>query len=496
MIEFLRIAVIASVFAFIGPLGVGWLWAAVLTHKGESKPSLGMIYWLGLMCVGALIVLGHGLALSQTLVVVLVASASTGGWILHLMRSRRQTRAALTMGLPLLPLALTGIAYCVLDPVRVWDSYLIWLARVRLLEQWTSLSRFRDLRIVYPEYPYLGAAAWWWTEWTARVPVESGRIIFLFAYLAFFLAVLARYERTQSIRVRLLWGFFAYACFSLEIINGYQDGFLMVSAGMVALAFLQWGDRGAVWVMPLAAGLSLIKTEGSVLALILVFCWFGSKFSRLPAVQGNRLDRHVLLVGGLGFVLVLAIWPWLQLRNGLDPGNLQSGAFRIRSIGTAVSQADRLPIILRAIGLYYAQRPWISLPFLAAVGASLVPGEILDRHRRFLLGFVGLHLLFVITVFWLTQEPFEWHLGAALHRLLLQGRLVMLVFVFETANLRWARSEEVPIVRPPVASLQKSAGLVHIGRALTKLIANILLRERRRSNPAAAHIAQRTFPWT
>lgn len=493
MIELLRIALTVSVIALIGPLGVGWLWAEALTHKGESIPSLGMIYWLGLMCVGALIVLGHGLELSQTLVVVLVASASTGGWILHLMRRRRQPRGALTTGLPLLPLALTGIAYCVLDPVRIWDSYLIWLARVRLLEQWTSLSRFRDLRIVYPEYPYLGAAAWWWTEWAARVPVESGRVIFLFAYLAFFLAVLARYERTGSIRLRLLCGFFAYACFSLEIINGYQDGFLMISAGMVALAFLQWGDRGAVWVLPLAAGLSLIKTEGAVLSLILVFCWFGSKLSRSPTVRGNRLDRHVLLLGGLGFLLILAIWPWLQLRNGLDPANLQSGAFRIRSIGIALSQADRLPTILGAIGLYYAQRPWITLPFLAAVGVSLTSGETLDRQRRFLLGFVALHLLFVITIFWLTQEPFEWHLGAALPRLLLQGMLVMLVFILETASLRWAPSEEVPILRQPVPSSQKLAGLVHTGRALTKSIADILLRERRRSNPAAAHDAQRTF---
>src|SRR5215470_14395032 len=101
MIDLLRIALIVSVFALIGPLGVGWLWAAALTHEGESTPSLGMIYWLGLMCVGALILLGHGLGVSQTLVVVLVASASIGGWILHLMRNRRQTPAALTTGLAL-----------------------------------------------------------------------------------------------------------------------------------------------------------------------------------------------------------------------------------------------------------------------------------------------------------------------------------------------------------------------------------------------------------
>ena len=468
MIELPWIALIASVAALIGPLGIGWLWAAALTHKGESQPTLGMAYWLGLMSVGALVLLGHGLGLSQSLVVVLVASTSAAGWILCLIRSCRQTRAGLSTTLPLLPLALGGIAYCVLDPVQMWDSYLIWLARVRLLEQWTSLSRFGDLGIIYPEYPYLGAAAWWWTEWTARVPVESGRVIFLFTYLAFFLAVLARHERTKSMRVRLLWVFFAYVCFSLEIVNGYQDGFLMASAAMVALAFLQWGDRGAVWVMPLAAGLSLIKTEGVVLALILVVCWFGSKLSRSPTVHGNRLDRYALLLGVMGFVLILAIWPWLQVRNGLEPANLQGAAFRIRSIGIAVSQADRFPTILRAIGMYYAERPWITLPFLAAVAVSLSPREILDRQRRFLLGFVALHLLFVITIFWLTQEPFEWHLGAALHRLLLQGRLVMVLFVLETATLRWTPFEQTSIARQPVPTPQKFAEVVHASPAQTQ----------------------------
>ena len=91
--------------------------------------------------------------------------------ILCLMRNCKQTHVGLTAALPLLPLALAAIGYCVLIR-QMWDSNLIWLARVRLLEQWTSLSRFGDLSIIYPEYPYWGAAAWWWTEWTARVPLK------------------------------------------------------------------------------------------------------------------------------------------------------------------------------------------------------------------------------------------------------------------------------------------------------------------------------------
>jgi hypothetical protein len=468
MIELLGIASIVSVVALIGPLGIGYLWAAALICRGQGKPSAAMIYWLGLISLGAMVLLGQGLRLSQGLVVWLIVLGSAGGWVWHLTRKPTWTTAGLTTALPLLPIALGGVGYCVLDPVQMWDSYLIWLARVRLLEQWTSLSRYRDLGILFPEYPYLGAAAWWWTEWAARVPVEGGRVIFVFAYLAFFLALLARQRNTH---VRWLWIFFAYACFSLEIINGYQDGFLMASTGMVALAFMEWGDRGAVWLMPLAAGLSLIKTEGAVLSLILVFCWFASRLSRSPTVHGNRLAGRVLFAGGLGFVVILALWPWLQLQNGMDPTNVQGGVFRIGSIGIAVSQATRVPTILREIGRYYAERPWITFPFLTAVGVSLHRRETLDRQRRFLLAFVALHLLFVVTVFWLTQLPFEWHLATALHRLLLQGRLVMLLFIGETATRWWAPVAQARIVRGPATEL---AELVH-------------------ANPAQR---QRTFSWT
>ena len=428
----------ASVVGLIGPLGVGWLWDAALASGRGTRPLPGMVYWLGLMTLGALIILGHGMGLSQTLVLSLVALVVTAGWVLRLRRSCKEAGGWLQRGLPFLPLAFAGIGYCVVDPVRVWDSYLIWLARVRLLEQWIPLSQFQDLRIIYPEYPFLGAAIWWWVDWAARVPVEAGRVVFLFAYLAFFLAVLARQEPRGGRRFRLVCLFLAYTCFSLQIINGYQDGLLMVSTGMVALAFLHWGDHGVAWIPALAAGLSLIKAEGAILGLILVFCWFVSRLTRSKAFHADRLNRRTLLLGALGFALVLAAWPWLQARNGLDATNVQGDAFQTQSIEAFIGQADRVPTILSEIARDYAWRPWIAIPFLAAVVSASISGKRLDRGRRFLLGFVMLHLVFVTIVFWATQMPFEWHLGSALHRLLLHGRLVMLLFVFETAAREWA----------------------------------------------------------
>jgi hypothetical protein len=492
LIELLLIAVTASVVGLIGPLGLGWVWDAILTREGDSRLSGGMIYWLGLKSLGALILLGYGLAFSRTLVVSLVASACASGWIWTLLRGRRVLGGGLKLALPLFPLALVGIAYCVLDPVRLWDSYLIWLARVRLLEQWMPLSEFRDLRIVYPEYPFLGAAAWWWTEWSARVPVEGGRVIFLFAYLAFFLAVLTRQEGIGGIRFRLLWLFLAYACFSLEIINGYQDGFLMVSAGMVALAFLEFGDRGLAWIPPLAGGLALIKAEGAVLASMLVFSWFVSQPSRILTQRWTRPERRGLLVGLLGFAVILGLWPWLLSRNGLDPANVQGGAFRIRSLEVLVGQADRIPRILWEITHHYAQRPWITIPFATAVASLLVQRQIPDQRRRFLLGFVTLHLLFVTAVFWVTQAPFEWHLGAAMHRLLMQGELIMLLYVFETATLHWAPVPETSNLDQRVSSRQNITGVQQIRRPPPNTIWSVFIVWRRHSHAAAPRNAHRT----
>ena len=463
MIELLFAASAASLIGLVAPLGVGWIWDQGLRARGVTPPSFGMLYWLGLISLGAIVLLAYAFRLPKPFVLAAVSCASLGGW---LWRFTRFTSGATAVGLrtgnssllhdarailrvlrgtpvsgaggraiaPFLPLVLAGVAYCVLDPVRVWDAYLIWLARVRLLDQWIPLSRFQELQIILPEYPFLGAAAWWWTQAIGRVPVEAARVVFLFAYVAFFLAALARYSASWSLGGGALAIFFCYACFGLEIINGYQDGLLMVSAGMVALAFLQWGDRGVPWVAPLAAALSLIKAEGTVLGSLLLLCWFASAPQRFATVWRDPSHARGMRIGILAFLVLISAWPLFQWQSGLEVGGVQGDAFRIHSLGVFAEQVERVPAILSKIVSYHAAAPWIAIPFLAAVAF----GGTLDRNRRYLLSFVSLHVLFVVVVFWLTQRPFEWHLGSAEARLLSQGRLVMVLFVCETAVQQWA----------------------------------------------------------
>jgi hypothetical protein len=120
--------------------------------------------------------------------------------------------------------------------------------------------------------------------------------------------------------------FFWYACFSLEIINGYQDGFLMVSTGMVALAFMEWGDRGAVWLC------HSLRDSRSLKQRCCSFVDFGLLLVCLQVValadgawESSGWTRVVR--GRLGFVVILALWPWLQLQNGIDPTNVQGACF-------------------------------------------------------------------------------------------------------------------------------------------------------------------------
>ena len=159
MIELMLIALAASFAGLIGPFGLGWLWYAGLARQ-DSTISVGLIYWLGLMSLGALIFLGYGLGAARAAVVSLVALTSAAGWIWAMLRGRIGVAGVPGAAVFLLPLALLAVAYCVLDPVRLWDSYLIWLARVRLIEQWVPISELRNLDIIYPEYPFLGAATW------------------------------------------------------------------------------------------------------------------------------------------------------------------------------------------------------------------------------------------------------------------------------------------------------------------------------------------------
>ena len=440
--ELLFAASAASLLGAMAPLGIGWIWDQTLRARGVRPPSLGMLYWLGLITLGAIVLLAYGFRLPRAFVLVTVSCASLGGWLWHF-------AARFTSGVPavsgasvrattaFLPLVLFGVAYSVLDPVRVWDAHLIWLARVRLLDQWIPLSRFQELQVTRPEYPFLGAAAWWWTQAIGQIPVEAARVVFLFAYVAFFLAVLVRYSAGWRLGARVLAIFFCYASFGLEIINGYQDGLMMVSVGMVALAFLEWGDRGVPWISPLAAALSLIKAEGAILGPLLLLCWIATAPRRFATLWRDPAQANGLRIGALTFFALISAWPFFQWQSGLEVGGVQGDAFRIYSLGVFAEQVDRVPVILSKILSYHAAAPWIAIPFLAAVASAAV-GRSLDLNRKFLLAFVIGHLLFVVAVFWLTQLPFEWHFGSAGPRLLAQGRLVMLLFVCETAVQQWA----------------------------------------------------------
>jgi uncharacterized membrane protein YwzB len=435
--DLLYAAVVASLIGAAAPLGIGWIWDGGLRRRGMTAPSLGMVYWLGLMSVGTFVLFAYALQLPQGLVVAFVPTASLAGWLLHLARRTRSTVPGFRALTPFLPLVLVGIVYCVLDPVRGWDSYLNWFAKVRLMDQWIPLSRFQELDIIRPEYPFLGPAAWWWTQTVGKVPVEAARVVYLFAYVAFFMAALTHYSARWKVGGRVLAVFYGYTCFTLEIINGYQDGLLMASAGMVALAFLQWGDRGVAWIAPMAATLSLIKSEGTVVGALLFVCWFASDPRRFARMYRERTERRRLLIAMLGFVIVCSAWPWLEWRSGLNPGRVHGDAFRIVSVKVFAEQAERVPTIVAKLASDLAAAPWVSVPF-AAAALSAAFSRALDRRRRFLIGFVVLHVLFVVVVFWATQLPFEYHLAVAGARLLAQGRLVMVLFVFETAVQQWA----------------------------------------------------------
>ena len=137
MSELLFAASAASVVGSLGPLGVGWIWDRTLRARGVAPPSFGMLYWLGLISLGGIVLLAYALRLPKAFVLVAASSVSFAGWVWcvaprFLSGGARIPTASVRAIAPFLPLVLAGVAYCVLDPVRVWDAQLIWLARVRL----------------------------------------------------------------------------------------------------------------------------------------------------------------------------------------------------------------------------------------------------------------------------------------------------------------------------------------------------------------------------
>ena len=446
--------------------------------------------YVGALAVGMVVVVGHGLRVPQSL--ALAGGAAVAMGLAALARKRRSAERAAPLSAQekavvaalaalLFPAAASAALRALHDPVLAWDGLKIWYAKARAAYFWDPIAL--DPR---PAYPELGPVLWMLPmRWLGPGFENVGRAflpVAYFAWVAGLPAVLGRPYGWTALAAALVSAMMAFDVAALT--NGYQDAFVLVTAGFATATWLGLllridaarasgdpgernaaspdlvasGDRAAMPGPPsalVAAGvltgaLPMMKQEGMVWSLLLGGAFLGSLFWA-PIRSWRRLARAVLPFVA-AWVIASAAWPLLLAWNGIE-ASIQGNAFTFGSISRAFRQLDRWPAI-RVYAQQYLDGHLAAIAACAlASGAALVFAPRLRRALALLWTVLLLGLAFVVLVFLATREDLAWHLQTAFARLASQADFVYVLLAFValggigqkiTAHREKARAEPAP----------------------------------------------------
>jgi hypothetical protein len=364
-------------------------------------------------------------------------------------------QCALLVALLLGPVLAAGL-YTLRQPIMAWDGLVIWYAKVRGLYEWRPLAA-----LPLPNYPDLGPACWMSVlKWVGADAENVGRLVFPAFYFMWIVAMLELPRRRRSWVAVVVVAGVAALLFDLEAFtNGYQDGFLMVAAGMSAIfvvkSLVGAGSKTGeppleevlVPAVPTAQGrqdyylaaffagtLGLIKQEGLILGFILMVSWGAAVIAeRRPACWRGLLRRLCPVVSI--YVALATLWPLLLARNGVNVLMVQGPAFTPSSVIGVLDNLHRWTDIQP----YFAEYFWrLRHVFAACVLLSLASLWGLPRTRRaimFLWTVLGLYLAFVTFTFCATRQLLQWHLDTAFKRLTSHSQFVFALLLCLTVGV-------------------------------------------------------------
>lgn len=425
--------------------------AAIPLLTGMAIPgSLGAAtrWYLGLIALGASMMLFHCLGLPRVLAMSLLVMGMSAAMLLGARRlvrrpSLEEVAQALVLMLVLIaPLA--NVFFTSVDlPVYQGDALLVWWGKTNGMTAWAPMRA-----LPFPNYPELGPACWMLALKIAGAANESiGRSILGLVYIAWLAAMPRMLGRSWP--ALLAMAVSLPGVFDRDMIaNGYQDGFLTATAGMAAIFLIRilWclespiherlialrassdGRTDLVLAGVFCGALGLIKNEGAIIGAILVAMFLLVLVTHTHPRNWRRLIAP-LRSFGVAYLLVAATWPVLLLLHGLSPLDVQGPAFTARSVLSAFTALDRWPLIRSNFTYYFDHhRQLVTLAEWSAPAAFILA----PRARKavlFAAGAVMLHLAFVAWVFLSTKQTLAWHLQTAFLRLAFHNTSLLLTLV-------------------------------------------------------------------
>jgi hypothetical protein len=411
-------------------------------------------WYTGVMVTGLLIILGHGLRIPQPVTFGVIILLTLGLYA----RARNTTqvrpplatgeRLAVTLLIAVLAIpAASAVLRAAHEPVVDWDAFAIWFAKARAVDTWVPVDQ-----MPYRNYPELGPVLWMSTfKWMGPDYESVGRAIFPLLYFAWMASLMDVFGRPYSLSAT-----FAILLSSLLVLDvravtsGYQDAFVLMGSGFAASRLVQLliaspsGTNALLQHLSeapqrrelLRAGfltgvVGLIKQEGTVLSLILTGAFMLVLLLSTRPSAWTKLPR-ALLPFLYAWLPTVTVWPAILALNQVDVRAIQGDGFTAGSILNAFQEVDKWPHIRPFVTAHLESR--LSLTIACGVGsvASFIVAPPSRRPIVFLWTIVGLHLAFVILVFFSTREDLSWHLRTAFERLAQQAGFALLLLVFVT----------------------------------------------------------------
>ncbi|MBN1916760.1 MAG: glycosyltransferase family 39 protein [Verrucomicrobia bacterium] len=319
------------------------------------------------------------------------------------------------------------------EPVWGWDTMVNWASKAKIfyMERRPELSP-----MVHNSYPLGVPLAMTWVyhclgAWNDAVGKGIFILPFAFGGLGFYAVLRSLTHRTWALAATA--ALLATPRLFLNLVEGYADSFLTLLYGPAVLLLCRWVRDDRHWDL-LAAALCLgmtawIKAEGLPLNLIALVLAVGVRLvSRRPWTRPDVIS--------LGLALVLVVfagltWQIVAWSLKLDPLHGKD----VYSMTGFVTQltGERLHAIAKHLWQEARQlRFWGVLWFVWPV-AAVAAARRLARPVPAMLGLAILgDLALIFVIFITTGLSLEWHLSAALERLMIN--LLPLLVAFTTVQ--------------------------------------------------------------
>lgn len=423
-------------------------------------------WWSGVLLISLTAIIFHALKINPAVycVIITVSILALSIWRKraikqHILRAKEPIQYidyAMAI-IVVIVLVFSGILVILTQPIPLGgDTFSIWLNKTKSIYNGIP---YPTLPVV--QYPSLGptfqAFAMRFTG--GYEPVYGlffGPIAYCFWVLSLFSVIK---QRSGWIMVAILCSI-SILFFDDYVVNGYQDKILMMCASMSVLSYLQFfseyslpskqeGSRTLQLLFWLgtffAAMLSLIKSEGTIMGLILVTASLLVVGLTQPGQIKVFIQKNYMSI--IMFVVLVLLWPLILYAGNVNLSNVQGDNLTLESISDIPQNMGRIFII----GHYFINSfheiyvMLIFSVFLTIFALLKVPRLRITLAYLWLIWFV--HSLFIAFAFLSTRAPLIWHLDTAFYRLTSQHAFVYpLIILFVTASLLDTTNDKISLV--------------------------------------------------